>query len=68
MEGGGGGGDSLIKVGTDVRARAIAISRVNFCPGIRFLGEIGPDLGFALATHPYSPLLGSRPSKQNRNH
>ena len=33
---GGGGGDSLIKVGTDVRAWALGISRVNFCPGIRF--------------------------------
>ena len=32
----GGGGDSLIKVGTDVRARALGISGVNFCPGIRF--------------------------------
>ena len=32
----GGGGDSLIKVGTDVRARALDISGVNFCPGIRF--------------------------------
>ena len=31
-----GGGDSLIKVGTDVRARALGISGVNFCPGIRF--------------------------------
>ena len=33
--GGGGGGDSLIKVGTDVRARALGFSGVNFCPGIR---------------------------------
>ena len=32
-----GGGDSLIKLGTDVRARALGIFRgVNFCPGIRF--------------------------------
>ena len=34
--GDGGGGDSLIKVGTDVRAQALGISAVNFCPGIRF--------------------------------
>ena len=31
------GGDSLIKVGTDVRARALGLSGVNFCPGIKFL-------------------------------
>ena len=31
-----GGDDSLIKVGTDVRARALGILGVNFCPGIRF--------------------------------
>ena len=31
-----GGGDSLIKVGTDVQAPALSISGVNFCPGIRF--------------------------------
>ena len=31
-----GGGDSLIKVGTDVRVGALGISGVNFCPGIRF--------------------------------
>ena len=30
------GGDFLIKVGTDVRAWALGISGVNFCPGIRF--------------------------------
>ena len=30
------------------------------CPGIRFFGEILPGLGFALAAHPYLPLLGSR--------
>ena len=30
------GSDSLIKVGTDVRARALGLSGVNFCPGIRF--------------------------------
>ena len=30
-------GDSLIKVGTDVRAWASGTSGVNFCPGIRFL-------------------------------
>ena len=33
---GEGRGDSLIKVGTDLRARALSISGVNFCPGIRF--------------------------------
>ena len=31
-----GGGDSLIKVGMNVRTRALGISGVNFCPGIRF--------------------------------
>ena len=31
-----GEGDSLIKVGTDVPARALGIFRVNFCLGIRF--------------------------------
>ena len=30
------GGDSLIKVGTDVRAQTLGISGVNFCPCIRF--------------------------------
>ena len=30
------------------------------CPGIRFFWEILPGLGFALATHPYLLLLGSR--------
>ena len=30
------GGDSLIKVGTDVRARALGILGINFCPGSRF--------------------------------
>ena len=33
----------------------------TFCPGIRFFGEILPGLSFALAAHPYLPLLGSRP-------
>ena len=33
---GGGGGGLLIKVGMDVWARALGISEVNFCPGIRF--------------------------------
>ena len=42
--GGGGGGHSLIKVGTDVRVRASGISGVNFCPGIRFW-----EVNFALA-------------------
>ena len=28
--------NSLIKIGTDVRARALGFSGVNFCPGIRF--------------------------------
>ena len=32
----GGGGDSLIKVGTDVWAWALGILGVNFCLGIRF--------------------------------
>ena len=64
----GGGGDSLIKVGTDVRARALGISGVNFCPSIRFLGEILPGLGFALAAHPYLPLLGGRPSSNHVLH
>ena len=31
------------------------------CPGIRFFGEILSGLCFALATHPYLPLLGSCP-------
>ena len=31
------------------------------CPGIRFFWEILPGLGFALTTHPYLLLLGSRP-------
>ena len=30
------GGDSLIKVCKDVRARVLGILGVNFCPGIRF--------------------------------
>ena len=30
------GGDTLIKVGTDVWAQALGFSGVNFCPGIRF--------------------------------
>ena len=30
------GGDSLIKVGTNVRTGALGISGVNFCQGIRF--------------------------------
>ena len=30
------GGDSLINIGTDVRAWALGISGVNFWPGIRF--------------------------------
>ena len=33
---GGGGGHSLIKVGTDVWAWALGISGVNFCLGIKF--------------------------------
>ena len=122
----GGGGGTLIKVGTDVRARALGISGVNFCPGITFcelnfaralgvwqlftkkkcvifnkrvtkvtyllkmsnfgtlkfmktcsvirfwgifclgigfFGEILSGLGFALAAHPYLPLLGSPPPR-----
>ena len=31
-----GGGDSLIRVGTDVRAQALGMLGVNFCLGIRF--------------------------------
>ena len=34
--GGMRGGDSLIKVGTDVQAWALGILGVNFCPGSRF--------------------------------
>ena len=34
-----GGGDCLRKVGTHVRAQALGILGVNFCPGIRFCGE-----------------------------
>ena len=37
------------------------------CPGIRFFWEILPGLGFALATHPYLLLLGSRRAWQIRN-
>ena len=33
----------------------------TFRLGIRFLGEILPGLGVALAAHPYLPLLGSPP-------
>ena len=33
---GRGGGDSLTKVGTVVRARALGILGINLCPGIRF--------------------------------
>ena len=45
MGGGGEGrGDSLRKVGTDVRARVLGIAGVNFCPGIKFC-----ELNFALA-------------------
>ena len=38
-EGGKGVGDSLIKVGTDVQARPLGFSGVNFCPGIVFSEE-----------------------------
>ena len=38
------GGDSLVKVGMDVWARALGILGVNFCPGIRFW-----KVNFALA-------------------
>ena len=31
------------------------------CPVIGFWGTFLPGLGFALATHPYLPLLGSHP-------
>ena len=33
----GPGGDSLIKVGTDVRARALGILGVSFCPILHYL-------------------------------
>ena len=43
----GGGGDSLIKVGTDVRAWALGFPRVHFCLGIRFREvKIAQALGF----------------------
>ena len=32
----GGGGDSFIKVGTDVWTQALGFPGINFCPGIRF--------------------------------
>ena len=35
IRGGGGGGVSLIRAGTDVWAQALGISGVNLCPGIR---------------------------------
>ena len=38
--GGGGGNDSLVKVRTDMWARPLGISGVNFCPGVRFLAII----------------------------
>ena len=45
----GGEVDSLIKVGTDVRDRALGISLVNFCPGIRFCEvNFAQTLGFWL--------------------
>ena len=34
--GGGGGGEGGDFLGTDVRARALGILGVSFCPGIRF--------------------------------
>ena len=41
------GGDSLIKVGTDVQALALGILGVNFCLGIRFReGNFARALGF----------------------
>ena len=43
----GGGGDSLIKVGTDVWALALGFSGVKFWPGIRFWEvKIARALGF----------------------
>ena len=45
--GGGGGGDCLRKVGTHVRAQALGILGVKFCPGIRFWGvNFARELGF----------------------
>ena len=49
MAKGGGGGDSLRKVGTHVWAWAwaLGILGVNFCPGIRFWGvNFVRELGF----------------------
>ena len=40
-------GDSLIKVGTDVRAWALGISEVNFCPGIIRLWEVNSARTFS---------------------
>ena len=41
------GGDSLIKVGTDLWAQALGLSGVNFCLGIRFWeAKIAQALGF----------------------
>ena len=45
--GGTRGVDSLIKVGTDVRARALGILGINFCPGSMFLEvNFAQALGF----------------------
>ena len=42
-----GEGDCLIKVGTDVRAWALGILGVNFCPGSRFWEvNFARELGF----------------------
>ena len=38
---------AIEKVGTNVRARALGISGVNFCPGIRyFRGQFRPGIRF----------------------
>ena len=37
------------------------LGTITFCPSIRFFGEILLNIGSALATHPYLPLLGSPP-------
>ena len=49
--------DTLKVMKTCLVIRFLAV----ICLGIRFFWEILPGLGFALATHPYLLLLGSRP-------
>ena len=45
----GGGGDSLIKVDMDVRARALAFRNVNFARALNFWGKF--CLAKAFCTH-----------------